>query len=89
MLPLGAGNLGGKLTAMKTSLQPRVLFLSAGISVLLERNHRRTAGLPVRHRGDVEVDTTCGACATTSVRPVTHDRAGSTRLAESSKVRLT
>lgn len=36
-----------KLTAMSTFLAASVLlFLLVGIWVLLERNHRRTAGLP-------------------------------------------
>lgn len=37
----------GKVTAMTTFLAATVLlFLLVGIGVLLERNHRRTGGLP-------------------------------------------
>ena len=39
--------MGGKLTAMTTYIATFVILsLLAGIWVLLERNHRRTAGMP-------------------------------------------
>ena len=50
--------MGGKLTAMTTYIAAFVILsLLAGIWVLLERNHRRTADLPhVAYGGKVEVD---------------------------------
>ena len=57
-LPLVAGKTGSKLTAMTEFIAATFLvFMTAGLAVLLERNHRRTADLPRAPFGaDLESD---------------------------------